>query len=75
MPEVEALVGVALAVVEGREFADVAVFGVLDTDDVGTEVGEQFGAVDAALVREVEDAEACEGAGHQEVFLDVCLAG
>ena len=37
--------------------------GWLDSDDVGAQVGEEFGAVDTALVDEVEDADAIERAG------------
>ena len=60
---IERVGGAGDVVLEGAATPERVAAGGLDADDVGAQVGEEFGAVDAALVDEVEDADAIERAG------------
>ena len=62
--EDEACFAAGRAVAKRRSPPELVALGTLDLDDVGTETGEQLGAVRADRVGHVEHADAVERSGH-----------
>ena len=59
--EEEAVLGVRLVAEEGRNEARAVTARALDLDDVRAHIGQQLAAVDARLVRDLENPQAFEG--------------